>query len=202
VRNQIRQLEKLISGEAASDKATGLGTGMDLIAQADSPAAELEMQGILAKVELEAENASEGMLAKQLDSTRRELDKLLGSEKELKQLEREVSLIENEYRQYLNSRQVAEISNQLDADKVSNVSIVQRATLPTEPVKSQRKLMALLGFGIFLSLAAGMGWAFGLEFCDHSVKTNEDVEKYLGLPVLVAIPYVKHHKPLMQEGNS
>lgn len=197
VRNQIKQIEKLLSGEASKMP------GMDLIADAvDGPSQEIELQGTLAKVELEAENAREGTLIKALNDVRKDLDTLMGNEKSLKQLERDVDILENEYRQYLKSMQVADISSALDKDKISNVSILQRATLPAEPVKSQRKLLALLGFGIFLSLLGGIGWAFGLEWCDHSVKTSEDVEKKLGLPVLVALPYNKRHKPLMLEANS
>lgn len=196
VRRQKKEVERMLTGESSKMP------GMDLIADAvDGPSQEIELQETLAKVELEAESAREGTLIKAINDVRKDLDILMGNEKSVKQHERDVDILENEYRQYLKSMQVADISSALDKDKISNVSILQRATLPAEPVKSQRKLLALLGFGIFLSLLGGIGWAFGVEFCDHSVKTSEEVEKKLGLPVLVALPYHKRHKPLMLEAN-
>lgn len=43
-------------------------------------------------------------------------------------------------------------------------------------------------FAVFIGLALGIGLAFFIEYLDTSVKTLEDVEKFLGLPVLAVIP--------------
>lgn len=197
VRNKITQVKALMSGQSTSSK------DLEFITEADPMGQDLEKEKMMAQVELESQNAREATLLTQIDQTRKNLNVLLANEQGLKQLEREVDNLDNAYKQYLKGWQTAEISSALDKENISNVTIAQPATLPMEPVKSQRKLLALLGFGIFLSLMGGLGWAFGLEYCDHSLKTNEDVERKLGLPVLVALPYIKHHKPLMiEEGNS
>ena len=46
----------------------------------------------------------------------------------------------------------------------------------------------LLGIGAGLGLILGMLLAFFLEYLDTSVKTLDDVERYLGVPVLAVIP--------------
>ena len=69
--------------------------------------------------------------------------------------------------------------------------------MPMVSTKSQRKMLALLAFGAFMGLAVGLGMAFTLEFVDHSLKTSEDVEAKLGLPVLVALPRMRGHKPVI-----
>jgi len=45
-----------------------------------------------------------------------------------------------------------------------------------------------LGLGAVLGLILGLGFAFFLEYLDTSVKTLDDVERYLGVPVLAVIP--------------
>jgi capsular exopolysaccharide synthesis family protein len=46
----------------------------------------------------------------------------------------------------------------------------------------------LLGIGAGLGLILGLVLAFFLEYLDTSVKTLDDVERYLGVPVLAVIP--------------
>ena len=52
--------------------------------------------------------------------------------------------------------------------------------------KPNTKLQLLLG--AVLGLILGIGFAFFLEYLDTSVKTLDDVERYLGVPVLAVIP--------------
>jgi len=49
-----------------------------------------------------------------------------------------------------------------------------------------------------LGLGCGIGLAFFTEYVDTSVKTVEDIEKYIGAPILGVIP--QKVKPLVEEG--
>ncbi len=51
---------------------------------------------------------------------------------------------------------------------------------------------------IILGLGSGIGLAYFIEYLDTSVKTVNDVERYLGLPVIGVIP--QKVKPLVDEG--
>jgi succinoglycan biosynthesis transport protein ExoP len=66
------------------------------------------------------------------------------------------------------------------------VSIVDRAQVPSSPVKPNVLLNLLLGLG--LGLAAGIGAAVSLEFINDTIKTREDVRKKLSLPCLGTVP--------------
>jgi uncharacterized protein involved in exopolysaccharide biosynthesis len=68
----------------------------------------------------------------------------------------------------------------------SNIRIVEQATAPLDPVKPNKKKNFLLS--LILGLFGGIGVAFFLEYLDQSIRTEEDVENYLGLPVLSIIP--------------
>ncbi|MHB8926878.1 MAG: YveK family protein [Bacillota bacterium] len=72
--------------------------------------------------------------------------------------------------------------------KVENVQVVDPAIEPTAPVKPRPKLnMAVAGV---LGIMVGVGLAFVLEYLDNTVKSPEDVRRYLDLPVLGTIPVI------------
>lgn len=75
-------------------------------------------------------------------------------------------------------------------------------TDPAEPPPLSRPVSPNIVMNIFLSLilglAAGIGLAYFIEYLDTSVKTVDDVEKFLGLPVVGVIP--QKVRPLVEEG--
>ena len=62
------------------------------------------------------------------------------------------------------------------------VEIIEVAERPSRPVSPNVMLNILLS--LFLGIGAGVGLAYFIEYLDTSVKTVDDVERYLGLPVL------------------
>ncbi|HEY4554636.1 MAG TPA: YveK family protein [Bacillaceae bacterium] len=68
---------------------------------------------------------------------------------------------------------------------VDNVSILAKAEVGASPVKPQPLLNIAIAFVV--GAMAGLGLAFLLEYLDNTIKTEQDVEKFLGLPVLGAI---------------
>ena len=78
----------------------------------------------------------------------------------------------------------------------SPVEVVDPAEPNAGPVSPNLFLNILIS--VFVGFGAGVMLAYFLEYLDTSVKTVDDVEKYLGAPVLGAIP--QKVKPLNQEG--
>ncbi|WP_213819025.1 YveK family protein [Garciella nitratireducens] len=70
--------------------------------------------------------------------------------------------------------------------KVDNVSIIEQAVAPTTPVKPNKMLNIAIG-GV-LGLMVSIFIVFLKEYLDNTIKTPEDVQKYLELPVLGTIP--------------
>ncbi len=70
--------------------------------------------------------------------------------------------------------------------KSSNIRVVDRATPPRKPAKPNLLLNLVLGavFGIGL----GVGAALLTDHLDNTVKSSEDVERFLQLPALAFIP--------------
>jgi succinoglycan biosynthesis transport protein ExoP len=70
----------------------------------------------------------------------------------------------------------------------NNISVAEIAIPPDTPV-SPRRLTTVLG-ALFLSTLFGMGLALFLEYLDDTIKTTEEVESFLQLPALAAIPTI------------
>jgi len=76
------------------------------------------------------------------------------------------------------------------------VTIIDRADRPDRPVRP--RVMLNIALSVLVGLGAGIGLAYFIEYLDTSVKTVEDVEKYLGLPVIGIIP--QKVRSLAEEG--
>lgn len=70
----------------------------------------------------------------------------------------------------------------------NNISVAGFAIPPDVPV-SPRRLTVVLA-ALFLSTLFGMGLALFLEYLDDTIRSSEEVESYLQLPALAAIPRV------------
>lgn len=86
------------------------------------------------------------------------------------------------------SKEIVDIMN------VNNVSVLAKATVVDgqSPVKPQPFLNVAIA--LVVGLMAGVGLAFLLEFLDNTVKTEQDIEKLLELPVLGVITEIEDSK--------
>jgi len=127
-------------------------------------------------------------LKNQLLDAQTELRALNENEVRIIRLEREISIQEANYRKYSESLEQARIDHAMEADKISNISVVQPATYSMSPVRPRKSRNLALGF--LLGLFGAIGFAFFSEYMDHSIRTPEDVAERLQLPSFVSIPDV------------
>ncbi len=183
VREQIRLAESALSNEKQTDEVT---TGVDPTYQAMQLALET------GRAQLQGQMASLKALEADLKKPKAELAELVSNEASEARLQREAKLLEGEYLRYRQDMQRTNISTQLDLDKVSNLSIIQSATMPMKPTRPNKALNLALGF--FVALFGGISLVFVLEYLDDSLKTKEEVEERLGLYVLASVP-CEENKP-------
>ncbi len=70
----------------------------------------------------------------------------------------------------------------------NNISVTEIAIPPDIPV-APRRLMTVLG-ALFLSTLFGLGLALMLEYLDDTIRSTDEIENYLQLPALAAIPAI------------
>ncbi|HRJ88763.1 MAG TPA: polysaccharide biosynthesis tyrosine autokinase [Pyrinomonadaceae bacterium] len=163
---------------------------------------EREVSGIIdrdqKKIEKDAVTGALVSLRAQLDSKRREEAQALDAyEKEaalanvqgqaqtkLTTLKREIETKRNLLDTY--TQRLKEKELEVESGAPDNIKIAANAggAYPVGPQRSRNILVAFL-----LSLAAGLGLAFLLDYLDDSVKTSEDIGRHVGLPTLALIPH-------------
>lgn len=98
-------------------------------------------------------------------------------------LYRDYELLEEGYQDLLRNIQKARIA---EIYKLTNIEIIDEAKIPKSPISSNVIRNTLTGGMIGLLL--GLGLAFVLDFFDHTLKSIEDIERYLDMQVLGSIP--------------
>jgi capsular exopolysaccharide synthesis family protein len=73
-------------------------------------------------------------------------------------------------------------TNVTEGINVSNIMVVDPARVPNSPVKP--KILQNLLLALVSGLALGVGLAFFFEYLDNSIKSPDDVKKYLDVPLL------------------
>jgi capsular exopolysaccharide synthesis family protein len=81
----------------------------------------------------------------------------------------------------------------------SNVTVATPARLPRGPVGPARSRNIIVAF--ILSLGVGIGLAFLLDYLDDTLKSVEDVDRYIHLPALALIPALRSDRTLLKGKN-
>jgi uncharacterized protein involved in exopolysaccharide biosynthesis len=77
--------------------------------------------------------------------------------------------------------------------ETNNVSVIEEAIPPQIPVRPRKTVTLVIS--IVLGLLVGIGTALAIEYFDTTVKTPDDVERYLGLPVIGIVPQFVVKRP-------
>jgi len=72
--------------------------------------------------------------------------------------------------------------------KTGNIRVIDRAEVPQSAVKPRKKLNILLAMIVGLTL--GTGLAFLFEYLDNTIKTPEEIKRYLDIPYLGPVPAI------------
>ena len=101
-------------------------------------------------------------------------------------LQREVKQAEDNYQLYAKKREEARIADELDRQKITNVSIAEAATVSQIPTSPNRPVNLLLG--IVLAAFLSLGSVFSAEMLSDAVYTPRQLERLTGAPVLATVP--------------
>ena len=84
--------------------------------------------------------------------------------------------------------------------KVDNVAILSPAVMAENPQPIKPNLKLNMAIAAVIGLMIGVGIAFLLEYLDTTVKTEQDIEELLGLPILGLVSPISNRDVVTETG--
>lgn len=135
---------------------------------------------------LAAEQARLVKISAQIKEAEETLRLFTANERKFAELDRNVEVLEANYRKYFSNLEQARIDTKMKSQEFSNVGVAQPATLNLKP-SSPNKLINFLA-ALFLGTAGGLGLAVFMEYLNPSVSSDEDIEQAIGAGVIAWVP--------------
>jgi uncharacterized protein involved in exopolysaccharide biosynthesis len=139
--------------------------------------------------EYQLAKAREANMAAGLSELRHAAQQLVSKEAQAQMLQREKESSDELVATFIKRMKETGLQAGLD---MNNVRVVEAATRPTSPYRPKVLLVQILS--VVLGLGLGIGFAFVAESIDTRVRTAEDVERALGVPVIGVVPVFKRKK--------
>lgn len=169
-----------------------------IAARSDLDAANADLAREVAKVvsginrEYELALRNEEELQATWEARKSEVQRFNRTEFRLQELQREVETNRELYEIFFNRLKTV---SETGGFEKPHARIVDRALVPTSPVKPNKKRSTLIAFG--LAILFGCAVAILLDILDNTIKTPDDIEEKLNAIVLGALPRERTDK----EGN-
>lgn len=153
------------------------------------------MDGV--KARYDASIRKENMLRAAFEQAKGEYSAQNGSHLDLSMMNQELETD----KQYLNTLQqrLREMEGTTsDPTRSNNINVTQYSRQPRDPIGPPR--LRNIFIASLLSLFAGVGLAFLLHYLDDSIKTIDDVDRYIHLPALALIPTNRNERARLKGG--
>jgi uncharacterized protein involved in exopolysaccharide biosynthesis len=139
-----------------------------------------------ARTELAALEARAAATERIVRAYRENASQLDGEEMVQQDLIRDAKAAQDNYLLYLRKQEESRISDALDQKRIVNVAIAEAATVPALP-SSPSWLLTLL-VGSLLATLVSLGSAFAADYLDPTIRTPDELEQVVNVPVLSAMP--------------
>ncbi len=184
LRRQVEETRKILGDEVASrNHATRKLSPVHQTVQTELAT----VQALAAAHKAESES-----LKNQFEAVQLKIRALNDNELQITELSRKADLLEESYMKYASNREQARIDAALETGRVSNVNVVQPATYVARPSSPLIRLTLALGF--VLALVCSTLTALAAEAFNRSLRTPEQIENELGIPVLFSVPRGTRHE--------
>jgi uncharacterized protein involved in exopolysaccharide biosynthesis len=184
LRRQVEETRKILGEEEASrPQSTKKLSPVHQAVQTELAST----QAIAAAAKAECDS-----LKQQFEAVQTKIRALNDDEMRITKLSLKTALLEESYQKYAINREQARIDSALEAGRVSNVNLVQPPTYVAKPSSPLVKLT--LAMGLVLATIGAVLAALVAEYFDRSLRTPEQIEQELGVPVLFSVPRGTRHE--------
>ncbi len=140
-------------------------------------------------------------LTSQMAGYERRINSSPGLETTLTRRMRDASLTRTQYETMLVKQQAQKLDQRVEkSNKHVAFKVIEPAQLPSAPYSPQRERIILMGF--LASLGLGLGAVLLVEQMDTSFETIEEVQGFMNIPVLSAIPTIANSLPRMRPAKN
>ena len=185
---EIRRLKRLLHERRtalASSNATNL-SDTTMINSIKRQLNKIDTQ--LARLRLEKEN-----IKNEIEKYAKWINNTPIREAEWSALTRDYAQLKDHYDRLVQRKIQAESAVNLERQqKGTQLKIIEYAHTPDKPFKPNFKVIMIMA--LVVGLTIGFGLTFLIEFLDNTFKKPEEIENYLGIPVICAIPFVMTKK--------
>jgi polysaccharide biosynthesis transport protein len=141
------------------------------------------------KTEISIRDRERGWIQEQINKLNWRVQNTPQREQEISSLLREHGELQRQYEDLKGKLAQARLAESLESkQKGAQFVILDPASFPMRPAKPNRLLILLLGLAG--SLGLGLAVAIGVDFVDQKVWTQTELERLMGMPVLVEIPEI------------
>ncbi len=149
---------------------------------------QLQINGINAR--LRAAQSEKRLLISRRSEVERNIAIAPTVEREWLELNRGYSSTRDEFNAINTRISGAQMSERLESqNKGERFTLLERASLPSQPVEPNR--FAIIFLGVVVALGAGIGMAALVDGLDSTVRSSSDLELIFGATPLVAIPFIE-----------
>lgn len=138
------------------------------------------------EIELQSLAVQEKALRTVINDYENTLKSLPEQEFELARLSRAAEVSNKVVLMLHEKREEAKIS---EAERLGNIRIIDQAEVPKLPVTPRKTLNLFIG--LILGMTMGLGLAFFMDSLDTALKTPEEVERKIGIPIVGSIPRIR-----------
>jgi len=179
VQDQVTLAESLLANESSERTEVTRGASST---RAQAELAVLQAEGLMAAQRARAEVIN----GRRLD-LQAELDRMTAAELELAQRAREIVTLERAVSEAAARRVTAEADEELRRLNITNLRVLEPASLPLRRTGMGKKVALSIGF--VLALVGALAAGFVREFLDQSLSSTGELRARVGLPLLGAVPF-------------
>jgi uncharacterized protein involved in exopolysaccharide biosynthesis len=118
-----------------------------------------------------------------------ELTRLNQQEVSVVDLERNIKILDAKYVSYIENLEQSRIDRELEQESITNISVIQPASLQLKPTSPQKALTLICG--MFAAVVGALALAFLSDQVDATLRSEHQVEICLDTPVLLTMPRSK-----------
>ncbi|MFO7905597.1 MAG: GumC family protein [Planctomycetota bacterium] len=147
-------------------------------------------------VEQRVLRAEQSSLAQHHEDVHHHLADLNHQETHIRDLQRQAEILDAKYQRYVDSLEQTRIQRELEQDEISNISVIQPASLVVKPTSPKKGLV--LALGLFLATCGSLGLALVSERLDSSLRYPSQIEQCFEVPLLTSIPRTRKKLKIAQ----